>query len=93
MFHFSFEYLVIDAWGKLPSGILSGNFYEFGAFSQCFNIERFNELYETQYCLGYLIIGKGVVSRKLHQSDIVTLPNIFQTVDAPEITPRIAVSK
>lgn len=42
----------MDSWGKLPSGIFSENFYEFGAFSQCFHLERNGRHYPTQYCMG-----------------------------------------
>lgn len=43
--------IVLDSWGKLPSGIFSGNSFEFGAFSQCFHLERDGLHYPTQYCL------------------------------------------
>lgn len=46
---------VLDAWGKMPAGVLSGNYYDFGEFSQCFNIQKNEQLYKTQYCLGKLI--------------------------------------
>lgn len=53
LIHFS----VIDSWGKLPSAVYSGNFYELGGFSQCFNIQRNHSTYKTQYCLGKLNIS------------------------------------
>lgn len=43
--------LVLDSWGKLPSGILNGNGFEFGSFSQCFDIDKNGEQYKTKYCL------------------------------------------
>lgn len=43
--------IVLDSWGKFPSGIFSGNAYDFGAFSQCLNLERNGQHYSTQYCL------------------------------------------
>lgn len=43
---------VLDSSGKLPSGIMSGNFFDFGAFSQCFHIKRNGINYKTQYCIG-----------------------------------------
>lgn len=49
-------YTVVDAWGKLPSGILSGNSFEPGSFSQCFHIERDGIEYKTQYCVGTLMV-------------------------------------
>lgn len=53
---------VVDAWGKLPSGILSGNSFEPGSFSQCFHIERNGADYKTQYCIGTLIFQPKKVS-------------------------------
>lgn len=45
---------VIDAWGKLPSAVFSGNFYELGGFSQCFDIQKNDVTLKTQYCMGKL---------------------------------------
>lgn len=42
---------VADAWGKLPSGILEGNLFDLGSFSECLHIDRNGELYQTKYCL------------------------------------------
>lgn len=79
---------VVDSWGKLPSGVLSGNFYEFGAFSQCFDIKRNDELYKTKYCLGQLALDwKGVPGPKSYES------NSYQMDIEPQITPRLAVSQ
>lgn len=47
----------MDAWGKTPSGILDGNLYDFGAFAECFQIERDNKLYHTKYCLAKLTLN------------------------------------
>lgn len=44
----------MDSWGKFPSGIFSGNAYDFGAFSQCFHLERDGQHYPTQYCLAMI---------------------------------------
>lgn len=52
--------LVLDSWGKIPSGILSGNNYDFGAFSQCFDIMRENIGYGTQYCLANIVIINNI---------------------------------
>lgn len=46
--------LVVDAWGKFPSGILEGNLFELGSFPECFHIEKNDELYHTKYCLAQL---------------------------------------
>lgn len=50
-----FEFSVIDSWGTIPSGVLSGNHYDFGEFSQCFNIKRNGKIMKTQYCMGKLV--------------------------------------
>lgn len=43
-----------DSWGRFPSGIFSGNHYDFGNFDQCIDFdqqtESFNEI-RGQYCL------------------------------------------
>lgn len=86
---------VVDSWGKIPpSGVLSGNFFEFGAFSQCLNIDRYGDSYKTKYCLGHLIFNLTRMSTaKSYQTKInhVILPNILHADDEPEITPRIAL--
>lgn len=46
---------VADSWGRLPSGLMSGNFFDLGAFSQCFHIERNGMNYKTQYCIAQLV--------------------------------------
>ncbi|XP_031625866.1 nose resistant to fluoxetine protein 6-like [Contarinia nasturtii] len=56
---------VVDAWGKIPSGVLSGNYYDAGAFSQCFNIKRNGELFKTQYCMGNLVFDLEKYSKKI----------------------------
>lgn len=47
-------FTVADAWGRPPSGLLSGNFFDLGSFSQCLNIKRNGRDYRTQYCIGQL---------------------------------------
>lgn len=32
------HFIVADAWGKIPTGILSGNLFELGNFDQCLDI-------------------------------------------------------
>lgn len=54
----------MDSWGKIPSGILKGNLYEFGEFSQCLNIKRNEKPYKTQYCLGQIIFDVGDMMQK-----------------------------
>lgn len=54
MFIFFLFNSVVDAWGKIPSGILERNIFELGAFSECFRIERGQMHYGTKYCLAQL---------------------------------------
>lgn len=46
--------LVLDSWGKMPSGIIEGNFYELGAFDQCIGIEEPEKQFTAQYCLSQI---------------------------------------
>ncbi|KAH8356383.1 hypothetical protein KR084_009551, partial [Drosophila pseudotakahashii] len=39
---------MIDAWGSIPSGILTGNSYDLGNFDECINIEKEN--IRGKYC-------------------------------------------
>lgn len=32
-----------DAWGNFPSGIFSGNLYDFGSFDQCIELQHYSE--------------------------------------------------
>ncbi|XP_031347703.1 nose resistant to fluoxetine protein 6-like [Photinus pyralis] len=48
-----------DATGKLPPGVLKGNFFQFGAFDQCIEIEDVGNDTKSltgKYCLGSLSI-------------------------------------
>lgn len=48
-----FFWTVVDAWGKLPSAFIDGNFYDLGGFTECLNIELDDgSLYDSKYCLG-----------------------------------------
>lgn len=55
MFLFGFSIcLVIDSWGKIPSGLYSGNFFDFGMFDQCLDVSHASDDGNTikgQYCL------------------------------------------
>ncbi|XP_055304016.1 uncharacterized protein LOC129569308 [Sitodiplosis mosellana] len=83
---------ILDSWGKIPSGILSGNFYEFGDFSQCLNIKRNGTLYKTQYCMGQLALNMdtSTLVPRSHMNNI-NVPNVWKTED-PTITPRMAIA-
>lgn len=41
---------VFDSWGKLSSGIFSGNLYELGDFDQCLDTNEEN-IFTPQYCV------------------------------------------
>ena len=53
----SFVRSVVDAWGKFPPGILMGNSFEPGLFSECFHIDQNGVNYKTQYCIATLMVG------------------------------------
>lgn len=47
---------MLDSWGRIPSGILSGNLHSFGNFDECLSINRNTEseiigIIKGQYCL------------------------------------------
>lgn len=89
---FNFAYSVLDAWGKVPSAILSGNLYDFGGFSECFHIDINNTLYKTQYCLGHAIFDKGAMpSMRSYQHNDFIYPNILPTDNEPAIKQRMAL--
>lgn len=82
---------MFDSWGKIPSGISSGNKYDFGAFSQCFNIWRENEVYKTQYCMANVIITNiGInpnlydISRSYFDGNINGVIKLHRLVALPE---------
>lgn len=89
---------VVDAWGKIPSGILSGNTYEFGEFSQCLGLKRDKKPYDTQYCLGQFVFDlNGIVKPKTKSfqndfNDEVLLQN-WQTGNQLQPMPRIVLPK
>lgn len=85
------EKLVVDAWGKAPSSVLEGNFFELGGFSECFHIERNNSHYESKYCMGQFELDlKGNLTPKTQQfdfDDILFHENVVNE-NEPQITPR-----
>jgi hypothetical protein len=43
-----------DSWGKFPSGIFSGNYFDFGHFDQCIDFHHFSDdvsEIKGQYCV------------------------------------------
>lgn len=82
---------VVDAWGKIPSGILDGNLIELGSFSECFHIERNNEPYKSKYCTAKLSFDlKGMPASRSDQSSMnnVFIPNLLQMNAGLKIGPR-----
>lgn len=69
--------LVYDAWAKMPSGILNGNFMEFGSFAQCFNVKRNEQIYETQYCLGHLTFHSDELVAMMNKNLFIKPPKNF----------------
>lgn len=71
-----------DASSKMPSGVISGNFYDMGHFEQCVSIvnEGPNQSINGKYCLGSasMLNGTDVLSALLrvaaNSSYIVSIP-------------------
>lgn len=59
----------VDAWGKIPSGILNQNFFDSGSFSECFHIVRNGRNYKTRYCIAQLTI-QSTAERQKHSNNI-----------------------
>lgn len=53
-------FVVLDAWGKFPSGILQRNFFDPGLFSECLHIVRNGRNYKTKYCFAQLLLESTV---------------------------------
>lgn len=74
---------VLDSWAKFPSGIMSGNTFEFGEFTQCLHIQRNDEQYKTRYCLAQLTVDVGNLSLASTSGQFrmrdVNIPNILFT--------------
>ena len=47
----NWAYRVLDAFGKPPSGILSGNLDWYGEFTECLNISAMNDTWHGRYAL------------------------------------------
>lgn len=69
--------LVFDAWAKMPSGIINGNFMDFGSYAQCFDVKRNERVYETQYCLGHLTFRSDKLVALLDKNLFIKPPNNF----------------
>ena len=42
---------MIDAWGKIPPGLLTGNLMSLGQFDECMDLNDDKESVIPQYCL------------------------------------------
>lgn len=53
--------IVYDSWGKIPSGLLQGNFFTPGSFEQCrrFGIQNSAGVFQGQHCTVQLGITAG----------------------------------
>lgn len=52
----TFIFIVLDSWGKIPSGLLVGNAYDLGNFDECYDINYLPKNIQSgyiqgQYCL------------------------------------------
>lgn len=49
---------MLDSWGKIPSGILLGNFYELGQFDECLasSSPATTSHFIGQYCLSRVVV-------------------------------------
>ncbi|KAK5642260.1 hypothetical protein RI129_008427 [Pyrocoelia pectoralis] len=66
-----------DAMGKLPAGILNGNFIEMGSFDQCINIDEIrNDSTRLigKYCLGHLSIPSEYIKQTEQLPNYVEVP-------------------
>ncbi|XP_031623576.1 nose resistant to fluoxetine protein 6-like [Contarinia nasturtii] len=82
---------IVDSWGKIPSGVFSGNTHDFGSFSQCLKIRHNDKVYETQYCLGRLFYDvEEKIASKLYRYPInnVIFPDMVHVNDLPSLDPR-----
>lgn len=69
---------MFDAWGKIPSGILVGNQYDFGSFDECMavNYNENNFTFVGQYCMARIMLpeqsaGSIPITRAASKPDFV----------------------
>lgn len=77
--NFTSIFIVVDAWGQTPSGILTGNLYDLGAFSQCLHIKRNEKIY-TQYCMVHVIFDL---------EDFISAPISFEYILSHMNVPKV----
>lgn len=79
---------MFDAWGKIPSGILAGNQYEFGSFDECLGV-NYNDNRSTfigQYCLAQVKVilpeefARVIpVTEAIFKTDLITLKQMVKS--------------
>ncbi|XP_053691017.1 nose resistant to fluoxetine protein 6-like [Sabethes cyaneus] len=86
---FIFAYFkVFDAWGKFPSGIMEGNFYDLGSYEECRKFAHHDERLETisqirgRYCLLSIplkmTLGRRQAANNTIQLNVRGLPSASQ---------------
>ena len=87
MYHLKF--LVVDSWGKFPSGILNGNIFTPGDFNEC--VQARSDLNETggldirgSYCALY-VVPKGGASQTGNGVWPVTDHDFGKPVSLPDL--------
>lgn len=74
---------MVDSWGKIPSGLMRGNIFEFGNFEECVNFKRdlpepFGTM-EGQYCKAFLKLPKSEKSMEnVHFNMIYNSSDIYE---------------
>lgn len=77
---------MVDAWGKVPSGIFSGNVMEPGDFLECINLHgeyvsaTLNDTVEVKgkYCQSYILPGATLLEgSERHTRKAVSLPELL----------------
>lgn len=63
-----------DSWGRLPSGIFSGNLYDFGNYDQCIHLTHFSEAHGVIH---------GQHCTIVFQHDIITVDKRARFAPAP----------
>ena len=70
---------MIDAWGKIPSGILRGNTFELGNYDQCVEIKHESKKIgniQGQYCLADIILQSNLVPASSNNTSSFTKTDV-----------------
>lgn len=86
----------MDAWGKLPSGILYGNLFDLGNFDECLSARTFQNLADTitsteikgKYCLVQISVeNKNLQFLENEKKEVISdefkpkIPTVFDLVE------------